>query len=55
MLDRLLTATLASVLILAAGSPSFAYYSKDSYEGDVTFNGMVEIPGDTPDSQIRSS
>jgi hypothetical protein len=55
MLDRLLTAALASFLFLATGSPGFAYYSKDSYEAEVTFTGMVEIADDTPDFLIMPS
>ena len=55
MLHRLLSAALASCLLLLTGSPAFAYYSKDSYEGEITFTGTVEIPGDTPDFLIRPS
>ena len=55
MLKRLLPAALAGVLSLVTCSPGFAYYSKDSYEGEVTFTGMVEIPDDTPDSLIKPS
>src|SRR5215813_14015030 len=32
-----------------------AYYSKNSYEGDVTFTGMVQIADDTPDFLIMPS
>ncbi|MBN9085396.1 MAG: hypothetical protein J0J01_00690 [Reyranella sp.] len=55
MLQRLLSAALASVLLLITGSTAFAYYSKDSYEGDVTFTGRVEIADDTPDFLIIPS
>ena len=55
MLNRLLSAALASVLFLVTGSTGFAYYSKDSYEGDVAFTGTVEIPDDTPDFLIMPS
>jgi hypothetical protein len=43
------------VLSLVTGSPGYAYYSKDSYEGEVAFTGVVEIPDDTPDMLIRPS
>lgn len=49
MLNRLLSAALTGCLLLAAGSPAFAYYSKDSYEAEVSFTSMVEIAADTPD------
>jgi hypothetical protein len=55
MLKRLLPAALTSSLILLTCSPASAYYSKDSYEGDVTFTGMVEIANDTPDFVIMPS
>lgn len=55
MLHRLLAAVLTGVLSVVTCSPSFAYYSKDSYEGEVIFTGMVEIPDDTPDSVIKPS
>lgn len=55
MLHRLLSAALASCLLLFTCSTAFAYYSKDSYEGEITFTGMVEIPDDTPDFLIRPS
>lgn len=55
MLHRLLSAALASVLLLLTGSVAFAYYSTDSYEGDVTFTGMVAIADDTPDFLIVPS
>jgi hypothetical protein len=55
MLNRLLSAALASVLFLVTGSTGFAYYSKDSYEAEVTFTGMVEIADDTPDFLIMPS
>src|SRR5262249_2337727 len=54
MLHRLLSAALAAPLLLFC-STAFAYYSKDSYEGDVTFTGMVEIASDTPDFLIMPS
>lgn len=49
MLDRLLSATLAGCLLLFTSFPALAYYSKDSYEGEVTFTSMVEIAEDAPD------
>lgn len=49
MLDRLLSTALGGCLLLLAGSPAFAYYSKNSYEGEVSFIGMVEIAEDAPD------
>jgi hypothetical protein len=49
MLARLLSAALAGSLLLLIGSPAFAYYSKDSYEAEVSFTSMVEIAEDTPD------
>jgi hypothetical protein len=55
MLRRLLPAALASAVLVLAGSPAFAYHAKDSYEGEVTFTGMVEIADDTPDFLIRPS
>jgi hypothetical protein len=55
MPNRLLSAALAGVLSLAPCAPGHAYYSKDSYEADVTFTGMVEIPDDTPDSIVKPS
>src|SRR5690348_8562484 len=55
MLHRLLSAALASSLLVLSCSAAFAYYSKDSYEGDVTFTGMVEIADDTPDFLITPS
>jgi hypothetical protein len=55
MLKRLLSAALAGSLFLLTCSTSFAYYSKDSYEGEVTFIGTVEIPDDTPDFLIMPS
>jgi hypothetical protein len=55
MLRCLLSAALVGSLLLVGGAPAFAYYSKDSYEGDVTFTGMVEIAGDTPDFVILPS
>src|SRR6266550_426511 len=55
MLKRLLPAALTSCLLLLTCSTAFAYYSKDSYEGDVTFTGMVEIADDTPDFLIKPS
>jgi hypothetical protein len=55
MLNRLLSAALAGCLLLLTCSTAFAYYSKDSYEGDVTFTGMVEIADDTPDFLIMPS
>ena len=55
MLRRLLSAALASSLLLFTGSTAFAYHAKDSYEGEVTFIGTVEIADDTPDFLIRPS
>jgi len=55
MLNRLLSAALTSFLFLLTYSTAFAYYSKDSYEGDITFTGMVEIADDTPDFLIIPS
>jgi hypothetical protein len=55
MLRRLLPAALASAVLLLAGPTAFAYHAKDSYEGEVTFTGMVEIADDTPDFLIRPS
>ena len=55
MLDRLLSAALAGVLFLLTCSTASAYYSKDSYEGEVTFTGMVAIEDDTPDFLITPS
>jgi hypothetical protein len=55
MLNRLLSAVLAGCLLLLTCSTAFAYYSKDSYEGDVSFIGMVEIAEDTPDFLIMPS
>lgn len=49
MLDRLLSAALTGCVLLLTGSPAFAYYSKDLYEGEVTFTSMVEIPENVPD------
>ncbi len=49
MLARLLSAALAGSLLLLTGSPAFAYYSKDSYEAEVSFTSIVEIAEDTPD------
>ena len=49
MLDRLLSAALTGCLFLVTGSPAFAYYSKDSYEAEVSFESRVEIAADTPD------
>ncbi len=49
MLNRLMSAALVSCLLLVTGSPAFAYYSKDSYEAEVSFTSMVEIAEDTPD------
>ena len=55
MLDRLLSAALSGCLLLLTCSTAFAYYSKDSYEGDITFTGIVEIADDTPDFLIMPS
>ncbi len=55
MLDRLLSAALAGCLFLLSSSTAFAYYSRESYEGDVTFTGMVAIADDTPDILIKPS
>ena len=49
MLSRLMSAALTGCLLLVTGSPAFAYYSKDSYEAEVSFTSMVEIAEDTPD------
>src|SRR5215208_3113701 len=49
MLNRLLSAALAGCVLAFTSSAAFAYYSKDSYEADVTFTGIVEIADDTPD------
>lgn len=49
MLSRLTSAALTGCLLLVTGSPAFAYYSKDSYEAEVSFTSMVEIAEDTPD------
>ena len=55
MLNRLLSAFLTGCLLVLTCSQAFAYYSKDSYEADVTFTGMVEIADDTPDFLIMPS
>lgn len=55
MPNRLLSAALAGALSVVTCSPGHAYYSRDSYEAEVTFTGMVEIPDDTPDSIIKPS
>src|SRR4029450_2385686 len=55
MLNRLLSAALTGCLLPFTSSTAFAYYSKDSYEADVTFTGMVEIGDDTPDFLIMPS
>jgi hypothetical protein len=55
MLTHLLSAALAGCVLLLTGSTAFAYYSKDSYEGEVTFTGVVEIADDTPDFLIMPS
>jgi hypothetical protein len=49
MLDRLLSAALAGCLLLGTNVPAFAYYSKDSYEAEVSFTSQVEIAEDAPD------
>ncbi len=49
MFNRLMSAAVAGCLLLFAGSPAFAYYSKDSYEAEVSFESRVEIAEDTPD------
>jgi hypothetical protein len=49
MLNRLMSAALTGCLLVATGTPAFAYYSKDSYEAEVSFTSMVEIAEDTPD------
>lgn len=54
MRNRLLSAALAGCLLFP-GSTAFAYYSKDSYEADVTFTGIVEIADDTPDFLLLPS
>ncbi|MBV8407164.1 MAG: hypothetical protein JOY64_06010 [Alphaproteobacteria bacterium] len=55
MLRCLLAAALTSSLLLLTCAPASAYYSKDSYEADVAFTGMVEIADDTPDFLIMPS
>lgn len=55
MINRLLSAALTGCLILLTSSAAFAYYSKDSNEGDVTFIGTVEIAEDIPDFLIMPS
>lgn len=55
MFERLLFAALAGCLLLFTDSPAFAYYSKDSYEGEVAFTSMVEIPEDAPDFLLLPS
>lgn len=55
MLARLLSAALTGCLLLLTGSPAFAYYSKDSHEGEVTFTSMVEIAEDAPDFLLLPS
>jgi hypothetical protein len=55
MLNRLLSAALAGCLLTFTSSTAFAYYSKDSYEADVTFTGIVEIADDTPDFLLLPS
>lgn len=55
MLDRLLSAAIIGLLSLLTCSTAFAYYSKDSYEGEVTFTGTVEIADDTPDFLVMPS
>src|SRR5688500_5829903 len=54
MLTRLLSAALTGCLLLTC-SQAFAYYSKDSYEGEVTFTSMVEIAEDAPDFLLLPS
>jgi hypothetical protein len=49
MFNRLLSAAVAGCALLFTASTAFAYYSKDSYEAEVTFTGVVEIADDTPD------
>ena len=55
MLKRLLSAALIGCLLAFISSTAFAYYSKDSYEADVTFTGIVEIADDTPDFLLLPS
>ncbi len=55
MLNRLLSAVLAGCALLLTCSTASAYYSKDSYEGKITFTGMVEIADDAPDFLIMPS
>lgn len=55
MLKRLLSAALTGGLVLLTCSTAFAYYSKDSYEAEVTFTGTVEIADDTPDFLLLPS
>jgi len=49
MLNRLLSVALTGCLFLLTGAPAFAYYSRDSYEAEVSFISLVEIAEDTPD------
>ena len=49
MFNRLMSAAAGGCLLVLAGSPAFAYYSKDSYEAEVSFESRVEIAADTPD------
>ena len=49
MFNRLMSAAVSGCLLMLAGSPAFAYYSKDSYEAEVSFESRVEIAEDTPD------
>ena len=37
MFNRLMSAAVSGCLLMLAGSPAFAYYSKDSYEAEVSF------------------
>src|SRR5215831_14524567 len=55
MRTRLLSAALTGLLLLLTCSTAFAYYSKDSYEADVTFTSVVEIANDAPDFLIMPS
>lgn len=55
MLNRLLSAALTGCLLAFTSSTAFAYYSKDSYEADVIFTGIVEIADDTPDFLLEPS
>ncbi|MFO1079423.1 MAG: hypothetical protein U1E23_02175 [Reyranellaceae bacterium] len=55
MLRCLRPAFLAGAFLLLGWSQAWAYYSTDSYEGDVTFTAVVEIANDTPDFALVPS